>query len=154
MGTACANSCIVVATDGSLKWDWSMGAALVAKVGSLPASSVAVFGQPSSLRPKLTGIALALEDCPGEEDLNILTNSLSSMRQLKSMQRGDFSSLCHSIGTRPCSSCCMWSSSLPCVRGRDTSRASSRFVNTEESHSMNPQTRWQQKPPSLIQHTL
>ena len=51
---------------------------------------MAVFGQPSSLLPELTGIAIALEDCPGEEDLNILTDSLSSMRLLKSMQRGDF----------------------------------------------------------------
>jgi hypothetical protein len=67
-----------------------MGAALVAKDGRLPARGVAVFGQPSSLRPELTGIALALEDCPGEEDRNVLTDSLSSMRLLKSMQRGDF----------------------------------------------------------------
>ena len=37
-----------------------------------------------------TGIAIALEDCPGEEDLNILTDSLSSMWLLKSMQRGNF----------------------------------------------------------------
>ncbi len=35
-------------------------------------------------------IAIALEDCPGEEDLNILTDSLSSMRLLKDMQRQDF----------------------------------------------------------------
>jgi ribonuclease HI len=66
----------------------------MAKVGPkdhrLPARSVAVFGQPSSLRPELTGVAVALEDCPGEEDLNILTDSLSSMKLLKSMQRGDF----------------------------------------------------------------
>jgi ribonuclease HI len=89
-GTAYANSGIVVATDGSLRGDGSMGAALVAKDGRLPARGVAVFGQPSSLRPELTGIALALEDCPGEEDLNVLTDSLSSMRLLKSMQRGDF----------------------------------------------------------------
>jgi hypothetical protein len=68
----------------------SMGTALVAKDGRLPARSVAIFRQPSSLRLELTGIALALEDCPGEEDLNILTDSLSSMYLLKSMQRGDF----------------------------------------------------------------
>ena len=67
-----------------------MGAAMVAKDDRLPARSVAVFGPPSSLRPELTGIAIALEDCPGEEDLNILTDSLSSMLLLKSMQRGDF----------------------------------------------------------------
>ena len=67
-----------------------MGAAMVAKDDRLPARSVAVFGPPSSLRPELTAIAIALEDCPGEEDLTILTDSLSSMRLLKSMQRGDF----------------------------------------------------------------
>ena len=89
-GAAYTRSGIVVATDGSLRRDGSMGAAMVAKDGRLPARSVAVFGQPSSLRPELTGIAIALEDCPSEEDLNILTDSLSSMRLLKSMQRGDF----------------------------------------------------------------
>ncbi len=33
-----------------------------------------------------------MEDCPGEEDLSVLTNSdsLSAMRLLRSMQRGDF----------------------------------------------------------------
>ncbi len=33
---------------------------------------------------------LALEECPIEEDLTILTDSLSSMDLLQSMQRGDF----------------------------------------------------------------
>jgi hypothetical protein len=60
-----------------------MGAALVAKdCRSLPASSVAIFGQPSSLQPEISGIAMELEDCPGEEDLSILTESLSSTRLL------------------------------------------------------------------------
>jgi hypothetical protein len=67
-----------------------MGAALVAKDDCLPVRNVAVFGQPLSLRPELTGVAMALEDCPSEEELTILTYSLSSMRLLKSMQRGDF----------------------------------------------------------------
>ncbi len=66
---------------------------LVAKGGRLPARSVTVFGQPSLIRPELTGIALALEECPGEEDLNILTYSLSSMQLLMRMQRGGFSLL-------------------------------------------------------------
>jgi ribonuclease HI len=79
---------IVVATDGSLKKSGAMGAAYVAKDnrGGLGTE----IGQPSSIRPELTGIALALEDCPGEEDLNIITDSLSSMRLLKNMQRQDF----------------------------------------------------------------
>jgi ribonuclease HI len=89
-GAAYTRSGVVVATDGSLKKGGIMGAALVAKDGRMPARSVAVFGQPSSIRPELTGIALAVEDCPGEEDLNILTDSLSSMQLLRSMQRGDF----------------------------------------------------------------
>ena len=62
----------------------------MAKDNRLPSRSVAVFGQPSSIRPELTGIALALEECPGEEDLNIITDSLSSMRLLKNMQRQGF----------------------------------------------------------------
>ncbi len=33
---------------------------------------------------------MELEDCPGEEDLNVLTDSLSSMMLLRCMQRGDF----------------------------------------------------------------
>jgi hypothetical protein len=55
-----------------------MGVALVAKDNCLNAQSVVVFGQLSLLRPKLSGIALALEDCPWEEDLNVLTDSLST----------------------------------------------------------------------------
>jgi hypothetical protein len=67
-----------------------MGAAYVAKDSRLPSYSVVIFGQPSSIRPELTGITLALEDCPGKEDHNIITDSLSSMRLLKNMQRQDF----------------------------------------------------------------
>jgi hypothetical protein len=67
-----------------------MGAVFVAKDGKVQECSVAVFGQPSSIRPELTGIALALEECPIEEDLTILTDSLSSVDLLQSMQRGGF----------------------------------------------------------------
>ncbi len=47
-GMVFTNNCIVVATNGSLKRDGSMGVAMVAKDDSLPALSVAVFGQPLS----------------------------------------------------------------------------------------------------------
>ncbi len=115
-----------------------MGAALVAKDDRLPARSVAVVDQPSSLLPELTGIALALEGYLGEEDLNnvnILTDSLSSMQLLRSMQRGYFgiTSLCHSIDAQHDSFWCMWSSYLTGARGWDTLCASLRFVHTEES---------------------
>jgi len=67
-----------------------MGAAMVPMGPRLRARSTAVFGSALSLRPELTGISIALEDCPVEEDLNILTDSLSSMLLLKSLQRRDF----------------------------------------------------------------
>jgi hypothetical protein len=67
-----------------------MGAAFVSKDNRLPARSVAVFGQPASIRPELAGLALPLEDCPLEEELSILTDSKSSMDLLKALQRTDF----------------------------------------------------------------
>jgi hypothetical protein len=54
-----------------------MGAAYSAQVGSLQ-----VFGQPAAIRQEMTGIAMDQEDCLEEEDLNILTDSLSSMQLL------------------------------------------------------------------------
>ncbi len=98
VGAAYTRSGVMVAADGSLKKNGAMGAAYVAKDNRLPSRSAAVLGQPSSIRPELTGIALALEDCPGKEDLNIITDSLSSMRLLKNMQRQVF--LCSSTVTR------------------------------------------------------
>jgi hypothetical protein len=90
-GAAYTRSGIVMATDGSLKKSTVMGAAVVTNDsdGRMQARSVAVFGRPSSIRPELTWIALALEGCPAEKDLNILTDSLSSMRLLMGMQRRD-----------------------------------------------------------------
>ena len=67
-----------------------MGAAMVPMGNRIQARSAAVFGSASSIRPELTGITIALEDCPEDEDLNILTDSLSSMLLLKSFQRKDF----------------------------------------------------------------
>ncbi len=78
---------VVAATDGSLKKHGSMlsmGAAYVSIGGRLPPRRVSVFGQPSSIRPELTGIAMALKNCQDEEDLNIFTDSL-----LRSIQGKD-----------------------------------------------------------------
>ena len=44
---------ILVATDGSLKGDGSLGAAFVSMGERIPARSVAVFGAASSTRPEL-----------------------------------------------------------------------------------------------------
>ena len=51
---------------------------------------MAVFGPAASIRPELTAIIVAIEDCPGDEELTLLTDSESSMTQLQSMQRRDF----------------------------------------------------------------
>ena len=71
-----------------------MGAAMVPMGNRIQARSAAVFGSTSSIRPELAGhgITKALEDChgPEDEDLNILTDSLSYMLKLKSNQRKDF----------------------------------------------------------------
>jgi hypothetical protein len=68
-----------------------MGAAVVAKEVRMQARSVTVFGQPSSIRQELAATAIAqaaaLEGCPAEEDLNILADSLSSVRLLMGMQQ-------------------------------------------------------------------
>ena len=81
---------IIVATDGSLKDDGRMGAAFVSMRNRLPSRSVTVLGSASSTRPELTGIALALEASPSDEDLTILTDSLVSMTTLFSLRRADF----------------------------------------------------------------
>lgn len=71
----------------------------------VPAGSVAVFGSETSIRPELTGLTLALEKCPVEENLTVLTDSKSSMELLQSMQR---TSLCGSTGILLGNSCFMW----------------------------------------------
>jgi ribonuclease HI len=67
-----------------------MGAAFVSMRNRLPSRSVTVLGSASSTRPELTGIALALEASPSDEDLTILTDSLVSMTTLFSLRRADF----------------------------------------------------------------
>lgn len=84
------NDGIIVATDGSLKDDGSMGAAFISAGERIPARSVAVFGPASSTRPELTGISLALECCPLTENLTIMTDSLDSLTSLFNLRRADF----------------------------------------------------------------
>jgi ribonuclease HI len=90
MGTVYQYAGLIVATDGSLKDDGRMGAAFVSMVNRLPGRSVTVLGSASSTRPELTGIALALEASPPDEDLTILTDSLVAMTTLFSLRRADF----------------------------------------------------------------
>ncbi len=59
-----------------------------------------VLGSASSTRPKLTGIALALEANSSGKDLTILTDSLVAMTTLFSLCRADFPLLLHTVHTR------------------------------------------------------
>ena len=63
---------------------------MVAKDEKNQSRSVAVYGPPSSIRPEPAGISLAVEECPVEENLNILTDSLSALQLLRGMLRKDF----------------------------------------------------------------
>ena len=89
-GAAYQHKGVTVGTDGACKSDGAMGAAFVSKNRRLQAKSVAVHGSPSSSRQELTAIGLACEDSPKDEDLTIITDSLSSMSLLKSIPRKDF----------------------------------------------------------------
>ena len=61
VGAAYSKEGVIVATDGTLKHDGAMGAAFVALGDWVPASSAAVFGSETSIRPELTGLVMALE---------------------------------------------------------------------------------------------
>ena len=89
-GAAFRNQGIVVGSDGSLRRDGAMGAAYASRNSEMPARSVAVYGSPSSARPEMTAINMACQDCPTDTDLTVLTDSLSCMQMLKSLQRRDF----------------------------------------------------------------
>ena len=67
-----------------------MYAAYAAKENRISAHCIAVYGSSSSIRPELTAIAMAYEDVRREEDLTILTDSLSCLVLLKSLQWRDF----------------------------------------------------------------
>ena len=77
-------------SDGTLRKDSAMYAAYAAKENRISAHCVAVYGSSSSIRPELTAIAMAYEDVRREEDLTILTDSLSCLVLLKSLQWRDF----------------------------------------------------------------
>ena len=69
---------------------WGNGCRLLFEGLPLQAKIVTVYGSPSSICPELTSIGMACKDSPIDEDLTILTDSLSSTNLLKSTQRKDF----------------------------------------------------------------
>ena len=84
-----------IATDGAVKDDGRMGAAYVALGSRIPPRSFVVLGPPSSMRAELSAIDQAVADAPEQEELNILTDSLSSIIKLANMQRRDFPEWLH-----------------------------------------------------------
>ena len=67
-----------------------MGAAFVSLQGKLPPKSAAVHGSKLSMRPEMVAILMAVETCPPDTALTILTDSLSSIDLLQDLQREDF----------------------------------------------------------------
>ena len=101
VGSALAHAGVTVATDGAVKEDGRMGAAYVALDGRIPARSFVVLGPPSSMRAELSGMDEVATDAPMDEDLTILTDSLSSIQKLCCMQRQDFPEWLHGHPERP-----------------------------------------------------
>lgn len=86
---------LIAATDGSVKKDGSMGASACWSRPDLAPVSFEVHGPPKSIVPELSGIAVAAERSPTDEDLTILTDSKSSLQMLRGMQRQDFPVFLH-----------------------------------------------------------
>jgi ribonuclease HI len=101
VGSALAHAGVIVATDGAVKEDGRMGAAYVALDGRITARSFVVLGPPSSMRAELSGMDEVATDAPMDEDLTILTDSLSSIQKLCCMQRQDFPEWLHGHPERP-----------------------------------------------------
>ena len=94
-GVAFTHAVTTIATDGAVKDDGRMGAAYVALGSRIPPRSFVVLGPPSSMRAELSAIDQAVADAPEQEELNILTDSLSSIIKLANMQRRDFPEWLH-----------------------------------------------------------
>jgi len=89
-GSALNAAGLIMATDGSVREDGAMGAAMVCLGNKLPSRSVSVSGPPSSPRAELTGILLALEEPDESSDITVLTDSLVSIQWLIAAQRVDW----------------------------------------------------------------
>ena len=86
---------LVVATDGSVRKDGGMGAGACWSTPKIAPVSVTVHGPVKSIVPELTGLAVAAEGSPLDQDLTVLTDSKASLQLLRGMQREDFPCYCH-----------------------------------------------------------
>ena len=86
---------LVIATDGSVQQDGSMGAAAAPLNDSLPEKLKGVGGNPSSTLAELSALQLAADmaiERPMMKNVIILTDSLTSLTILEDRQRQDFKS--------------------------------------------------------------
>ncbi len=81
---------LIMATDGSVREDGAMRAAMVCPGNQVPSRSVAVSGPHTSPRAELTGILLALEEPEDSLEATILTDSLVSIQWMIAAQRLDW----------------------------------------------------------------
>ena len=89
------DDCVVIATDGSVQQDGSMGAAATSLSDSIPERMQGVGGNPSSTLAELSALQLAAEmvlERSNVKNAIILTDSLTSLTILEDRQRQDFRS--------------------------------------------------------------
>jgi len=125
----------IVATDGAVKEDGRMGAAYVSlDACAMPPRSFVVLGPPSAMRAELSGIDQAVTDAPLDQDVTILTDSLSSMQKLEAMQRHDFPEWIHNHPERV-----LLESIVTRINTRARARVHTRFVKipAHKAHPLN-----------------
>ena len=86
---------VIVAIDGAVKDDGRMGAAYLSLSNKLLARSFVMLGQHSAMRTELSVLDQAVVDANADEEHTVLTDSLSSMQKLQSLQRRDFPEWLH-----------------------------------------------------------
>ena len=80
----------LIATDGSVQADGSMGAAATTRSASSREAQEAVRGPPSSTAAELVALRLATGIVEDQKDVTILTDSLSSLHYLDNRKKADF----------------------------------------------------------------
>ena len=81
---------LVVATDGSVRADGRMGCAAIFLDDTCSDLMQSVSGEPSSTTAELSALLIAVNSCPLDKQLTMLTDSLTSLQNLISMRRSDF----------------------------------------------------------------
>ena len=84
---------VIAATDGSVQEDGAMGAAATALHCAFEDKLVGISGNGSSTATEMVGLSAAVNASPGDLGLTILTDSLTTLRNLQRRQCRDFARL-------------------------------------------------------------